>query len=180
MAIGTKLPLDGHSSQQPRIDGDTCTFSTLSLVSRKRIRMHQEKDGNDNGVGHKNPKHRLNCKYHPDKDQCSPCVLWSQSGSDNKLKPFHPNENSRHAGTESLALSQYATFDNIHNLNNLRYSDCVCQPCYKDFTRNCNNVENTRVKVKNEVYKQENNRKHCIFCCGTACECDQVRAMVRK
>ena len=64
-------------------------------------------------------------------------------------------ENSRHAGTEALALSQYATFDNIQF--SLRYSDCVCQPCYKDFTRNRNNVENKIprwMKVKNEVYQQ--------------------------
>ena len=123
MVIGIIIPLDGHSSQQPRIQGGTSTPVPLSK-SRKRKSVHEEKDENDKHHGNENPKRRRNCKYHPDKDQCSPCTLWSQSGSDNKLKPFHPKEDSRHAGTAALALSQYAAFENIHF--NIRPSDFVC------------------------------------------------------
>ena len=46
-----------------------------------------------------------------------------------RLRHFHPIENSRHAGMEALTLSQYATFDGIQFT--LRFSDCICQPCYK-------------------------------------------------
>ena len=57
----------------------------------------------------------------------TPCALWSQSGSDSRLRHFHPIENSHHAGTEALALSQYATFYSVQF--SLRSSDCICQPC---------------------------------------------------
>ena len=144
-------------------------------MSRKRKRPCQENHDKDDGDGYDNPKRKRPSKFHPDRSACSPCALWTQSGSDSRLKQFHPIENSRHAGTEALALSLYAAFDNTDF--SLDSSDCVCQPYHKDFMRNWNNSENTVprwARLRNELYDQLINIKHCIFCCGSVCECEQV------
>ena len=170
---GIHFPLEVHSS--PTIVQVSYPPTHSCPVSRKRKRVSNVKQRDDDHNGSENPKHRRNSKYHPNKDTCSPCALLSQSGSDSRLRHFHPIENSRHAGTEALALSQYAMFDSVQF--SLRSSDCICQPCYKDFMRNRNNSENVIprwVKVKNEISQQLHKNKHCIFCCGSVCECERV------
>ena len=173
VATGIRIPLEIHSSR-PAISISN-NGERPCLVSRKRKRTCRDSHDKGDGDRHDNPKRKRNSKFHPDRPACSPCVLWSQSGSDSRLRQFHPIDNSRHAGTEALALSRFATYDNINFI--LDSSDCVCQPCYKDFTRNRNNSENTVprwAKIRHEVYNQIINIKHCIFCCGSMCDCEQV------
>ena len=173
LATGIRIPLKTHSSQ-PVISA-TNKSKRPCLVSRKRKRSCQDNHERDDGEGHDPPKRKRNRKFHPDRSACSPCALWSQSGSDSRLRRFHPIENSRHAGTDALALSLYAAFDNTHF--SLDSNDCVCQPCHKDFMRNRNNSENTIprwAKLRDEVCNQPVSIKHCIFCCGSVCECEQI------
>ena len=93
---------------------------------------------------------------------------------DPHLHEFHPVENSRHAGSEALSLSLYASFDNVNF--NLESSDCICEPCYRDYNRNKNNGENTISScMRNEFYNRPvQQTKHCIYCCGSVCECEQI------
>ena len=82
----------------------------------------------------------------------------------------------RHAGSEALSLSLYASFDNItFDLGN---NECVCEPCYRDYTRNEHNRENIIprwAKIKHNYYAQQiSNTKHCIYCCGSVCECEHI------
>ena len=125
-------------------------------------------DGNDSSSG--NPKRQRNTIYHPQRAQCLPCVLWSQSGSDHTLKHLHPLNNSRHVGTDAFPLSQYAQYENV--TFHLVSDDCICEPCHKDFKRK-HNQEN-RVprwaRLKNHHYSTMGN-KHCIYCCGEECTC---------
>ena len=71
-------------------------------------------------------------------------------------------------------LSLYAAFDNTDF--SLDSSDCVpamSQGCM----RNQNNSENTVprwARLRNELYNQLISIKHCIFWCGSVCECEQV------
>lgn len=103
------------------------------------------------------PKRRRNYSYHPRRLQCLPCILWRQSGSDPNLKHLHPQDNSRHVGTEAVPLAQYARFDNTYF--RLTSDDCVCQPCHKDFLRK-HNQENRIprwAKVKHRYYSAREN-----------------------
>lgn len=105
-----------------------------------------------------------------------PVHYGSNQVSDPHLQEFHPVEHSRHAGLEALSLSQYASFDNINF--NLESNDCVCEPCYRDYSRNKNNRENTIprwAKIRNDFYKRQvQQTKHCIYCCGSMCECEHI------
>ena len=139
IATGIRIPLDANSSQ-PTVNMDNnYLLERPCLVSRKRKRAYQGSQDKDDRDGNDNPKRKRSSKFHPNWSVCLPCALWSQSGSDRRLKHFHPIDNSRHAGIEALALSQYAAFDSIQF--SLESSDCVCQPCYKDFIRNRDNSE---------------------------------------
>ena len=135
-------------------------------------RSHPVEDGNEDGDDSSsgNPKRQRNTIYHPQRAQCLPCVLWSQSGSDHTLKHLHPLNNSRHVGTDAFPLSQYAQYENV--TFHLVSDDCICEPCHKDFKRK-HNQEN-RVprwaRLKNHHYSTMGN-KHCIYCCGEECTC---------
>ena len=175
IATGIRIPLDANSSQPTVNVGNNYSLKRPCLASRKRKRAYQGSQDKDDRDGNDNPKRKRNSKFHPNRSVCLPCALWSQSGSDRRLKHFHPIDNSRHAGIEALVLSQYAAFDSIQF--SLESSDCVCQPCYKDFIRNRDNSENIVprwAKIRNEVYEQLIDNRHCIFCCGSVCECEQV------
>ena len=133
---GTNLPLvSGTASCHPPISTNGHLAPAGVKVAHKRKRLPNENNNNSN------PKRRHYSKYHPERSSCLPCVLWRQSGSDPQLQKFHPISGSRHAGTEALPLSQYASFDNISFT--LENNDCVCHPCYADYTRNKHNTENT-------------------------------------
>ena len=121
------------------------------------------------------PKRKCHHKFHPDRSVCSPYALWSQSGSDSRLRQFHPIEKSRHAGTDALALLLYAAFDNTHFC--LDSNDCVYQSCHNDFTRNHNNSEITiprLAKLRNEVCNQPMGIKHALYL--LLWECVRMRA----
>ena len=120
----------------------------------------------------KNSKRRCCSVYHPNTQTCSPCALWSQSGSDMRLQEFHPLKNSRHAGEEAHVLSQYASHAGINF--NIEMGSCICLPCYKDYSRNSNKENNMMprwAKVKQNYYISP---KHCIYCCGDVCGCESV------
>ena len=168
LATRIRIPLKTHSSQ-PVISA-TNKSKRPCLVSRKCKRSCQDNHERDDWEGYDPPKRKRNRKFHPDRSACSPCAPWSQSDSDSRLRQFHPIENSRHAGTDALALSLNTHFS-------LDSNDCVCQPCHKDFMRNRNNSENTIhrwAKLRNKVCNQPKSIKHCIFCWGSVCECEQV------
>ena len=140
-------------------------------TSRKRV----SRDDDDNNEGN-NPKRTRGSKYNPDQLLCLPCAIWTQSCSDTQLQQFHPVERSRHAASDALSLSQYASYGNVNF--HLENGDCVCQPCYRDYMRNRHNRENTVprwAKIKTEYYAQQVPIvKHCIYCCGSVCECDRI------
>ena len=147
----------------------TGQIASACSKAHKRKRLTNNSDGNEGS----NPKLRRTSKYHS--SSCLPCALWRQSGSDNNLIQFHPLVNSRHAGKDALSISQYAAFDGVNF--NLVSSDCICLPCYTDYLRNKHNRENTIprwAKIKHVYYAQEHITKHCIFCCGNTCDCDQI------
>ena len=174
--IGIRFPLSKDTSR-PGVsvhNNQTTTSlgtSTIPQTQKRALQTNQDEDGDSN----RNPKRRRTSKFHPTRLECSPCAIWSQSGSDDRLSHHHPIMDSRHAGTNARALSQYAAFDGIQF--SFVNDDCVCQPCYKDFMRNRNNGENTVprwAKIRNEVYARRNENKRCVFCCGSVCECERV------
>lgn len=169
---GIHLPLvSGTPSNHPTISRDGQPAPESSKAHKRQRLPSQNDDNNENS----NPKRRRTSKYHPDQPSCLPCVLWRQSGSDMQLEQFHPISGSRHAGREALSLTQYASFDNVSF--NLESNDCVCHPCYADYQRNKQNKENTVprwAKIKHEYYAQARVTKHCIFCCGSHCQCDDI------
>ena len=161
----------GTPTNQPNIPAHNNIPSRNSKQKRKNT--SNEKDDDDNHIP--NPKRKRNSSYHPERSVYSPCALWSQSGSDSQLLQYHPTNNSRHAGTEALSLSQYASFGSTQF--NLNYSDCICRPCYMDYMRNRHNSENVIPrweKVRREAYEQPKISKHCVYCCGTMCECESI------
>ena len=163
-------PLVSRTNQP---DITSCNRTTSKNAKRKRKHDKIEKDDDNKQLP--NPKRKGNPTYHPDRQSCSPCALWSQSGNDVRLKSYHPTSNSRHAGTEALPLSQYASFSGTQF--DLNYNDCVCRPCYMDYLRNKNNSENVIPrweKIRQEVYKQPKADRHCVYCCGTLCECENT------
>ena len=142
-------------------------------TTKQRKRGLNDKDDTD---GASNPKRKRSSKYHPDRSYCLPCAIWKQSGSDPHLQEFHPVKISRHAGIEALSLSQYALFDNVDF--NLESNDCICDPCYRDYSRNKNNRENTIprwAKLRNDFYTSEvRQAKYCTYCCGSVCGCEHI------
>ena len=136
-STGITLPLvSGNPYNQPLIAVNQSSQQQKSTTKQRKRGLNDNDDTNEAS----NPKRKRSSKYHPDRSYCLPCALWKQSGSDPHLREFHPVEHSRHAGLEALSLSQYASFDNINF--NLESNDCVCEPCYRDYSRNKNNREN--------------------------------------
>ena len=169
-SIALPLTSGNYSSRPP-----TVTTHSSQPTTRRRKRAC-ESNGSDDNSESSNPKRKRNSKYHPDRAHCLPCAIWEQSGGDPHLLEFHPLKDSRHAGLDALSLSQYASF---HNINfNLESNDCICEPCYRDFNRNKNNKENTIprwAKIRNDFYtRQVQQRKHCIYCCGSVCDCRRI------
>jgi hypothetical protein len=101
------------------------------------------------------------------------CSLWIQSGSDIQVQHLHPTANMRHPGSESQNLSHYASYGGVQF--QLQGDSCICEPCYRDFSRNSHNKENQIprwYKVQREFYNsQQVVRHHCIFCCTSQSEC---------
>ncbi len=170
------LPLVTRQTK-PTLNTTATLSSSLGRSKRSHpVSGHQNSGGNgddNNGDDHNNPDPKRSRLYHPHTAQCSPCVLWRQSGGDPNLKNSHPQSNSRHVGTEAFPLAQYSHFDNI--IFHLSSDDCVCQPCHKDFRRKLNQENNIPrwAKVKQNYYSAREN-KHCIYCCGEECECGSV------
>ena len=164
------IPLVSRTNQP---DIPACNHKMPRNSKRKRKHENSGQDDDSSQIPH--PKRKGNPTYHPERPLCSPCALWSQSGSDIRLRSYHPTSNSRHAGTEALSLSQYASFgDTQFNLN---YNDCICRPCYMDYMKNKHNSENVIPRwerIRNDVYKQPKVDKHCVYCCGTLCECENI------
>ena len=73
--------------------------TTSSIHSKRTHHVGECSKGNGEGT----PKRRQKFLYHPNRENCLPCVLWKQSGSDPNLKHVHPLFNSRHVGTEALS-----------------------------------------------------------------------------
>ena len=96
---------------------------------------------------------------------CLPCAIWKQSGGDTHFQQFHPIDDSRHAGSETLSFSLYTSFENItFDLGNNKY---VCEPYYRDYTWNKHNRENIIprwAKLKHDYYAQQlNNTKLLLW-----------------
>lgn len=95
----------------PLVSGNSCNSLPMSVdhpSTQENTGVRQWKRANhdsDNSHEHKNPKRRRSSKYHPERSFCSPCAIWTQSGSDILLQQFHPVDNSRHAGYEALSRS---------------------------------------------------------------------------
>ena len=103
--------------------------ATTSSIRSKRPH-HVGERSRGNGEGNSDPpKRRRNFLYHPNREQCLPCVLWRQSGSDTNLKHVHPLINSRqHVGTQALPLSQYASYIYDTATFHLTSDDCTYMP----------------------------------------------------
>ena len=163
-----------HAPLVPLTNHPDITSSNHTSKNTKRKRKHDSSEKDDDNHQIPNPKRKGNPTYHPERPSCSPCALWSQSGSDVRLISYHPTSNSRHAGIEAQSLAQYATFGGIQF--NLNYNDCVCRPCYMDYMRNKNNSENVIPRwesIRQDVYKQLQEDKHCVYC-DTVCECKNI------
>ena len=172
-STGIMLPLvSGNSPNQSHQFIVNQSSAQKKNKSNKRKRGPNDDDTNDASY----PKRKRSSKYHPDSTICLPCAIWKQSGSDVHLQEFHPVDNSRHAGLDALSISQYASFNDTNF--NLESNDCICHPCYRDYTRNKNNKENKIPrweKIRQEYYAQEaRETKHCVYCCGSSCDCEHI------
>ena len=79
----THTPLVSRTNQ-PNISARSYTSSINNKLKRKQ---NNSEEGGDNSQV-PNPKRKGNPTYHPESPSCSPCALWSQSGSDTRL-PSH-------------------------------------------------------------------------------------------
>ena len=175
---GIQLPLVAETMSTIRPANSLSSTITTSSAEHSKKRPSGANGNSDSDNETPNPKRRRTSKYRPDRLSCLPCVLWRQSDSDTRLEKYHPINNSCHAGKTAKLLSEYASFDDVSF--NVESSDCVCEPCYKDYTRNRYNKENVTprwAKIRTEVYTQmeEHTTKHCIYCCGNMCECEQIQ-----
>lgn len=171
----TTLPLSTIQQQivPPRSSGANSSCSKRSGC-RNTKRSRDNRDGDD-GDNHR--KKGRKSTYHPLDDKCKPCILWTQSGNDPRLKDVHPLALSRHAGVDALAISQYASHK--ETTFHLDFHDCVCKPCHTDYLRNYRNRENTIprwAKLKQNVYHrlERVSSTHCIYCCSSECECQMI------
>ena len=136
--VGVMLSLVSGKSPNLSLTSVNHPSVQANIGVHQRKRAYHDDDGTQDR--NKNPKRRQSSKHYPDRSYCLPCAIWNQSGGDTHLQQFHPIDNSRHAGSEALSLSLYASFDNI--IFDLGNNDCVCEPCYRDYTRNKHNREN--------------------------------------
>ena len=117
-----------HAPLVPLFNHPDVTSSDHTSKNTKRKRKHDSSEKEDDNHQIPTPKRKGNLTCYPERPSCSPCALWSQSGSDVRLISYLPTTNSRNAGIEAKSLAHYATFGGIQF--NLNYNDCVCRPCY--------------------------------------------------
>lgn len=168
-----EYPLSTISPNRQGVPGGNAHTSTASNRHNVSIRSGVSgKRGSNRGNDDDEPapKRGRRAKYHK---QCGECSLWIQSGSDIQVQHLHPTANMRHPGSESQNLSHYASYDGVQF--QLQGDSCICEPCYRDFSRNSHNKENQIprwYKVQREFYNsQQVVRHHCIFCCTSQSEC---------
>ena len=109
---------------------------------------------------------------------CTPCVLWSDSGSVEKLRSYHTTKYMRHPQKEYTSFSVYAS-----NTNEFSFfidpNSCICNGCFRDYVRYCNSDDKINyiprwLKLKRQHCPSL--AKHCFMCCKSQpCTCAQIQ-----
>ena len=159
-------PTKGNSN------GSTCTSTTATnqtTSSNHTERLGKRNGSRGNGDDEPTPKRGRKAKYHK---QCGDCSIWAQLGSYTNVKHLHPSTTMRHPGREAQNLTHYVTYGG-YNFS-INEDSCICDPCYRDYTRNFHNRENNMprwYKVCRDSAQQTVN-KHCLLCCTSPSNCD--------
>ena len=110
---------------------------------------------------------------------CSPCILWQESGSIQKLEKYHCSNVMRHPTSEHHAnFSVYYAATNNDFKFVIEPISCVCNACFTDYKRYCSSTDRVNyvprwLKLKNKYC--ETAVKHCFMCCqGQPCMCNEI------
>ena len=168
-----KVPVGSGDSSKvlPRVY-KSGTRSGEETSGNKRLRNVDEEGGDGQGGG-KNPKRGRFTSYHPD-ELCTPCTIWSLSGADPRLLHKHPQLNTRHAGVDHQAISNYVSTENVQI--SLVHDNCICSACHRDFLRNNERNMKPRWLRKKEKMYGNSIPKHCVLCCSysSSCSCQDI------
>ena len=133
----------------------------------------KRRNGTNGSIGSKGPpkKRGRPSSCHPSQS-CGPCSIWLQTGRDPRVAQQHVSLPMRHPGPNAEAMSAYVSLQGVYTCITLQHDSCVCDGCYRDFSRNVN-LNNGVIPCWRKLLDDFD--KHCIMCCtNNQCSCSRV------
>lgn len=159
---------------------DTLAYAQNSSIVDNPPALSKKRSNDNIGESDRLPPHKRGRPSLLSNHTCGQCILFIASGSNESLSKYHKmNHRTRHPLDEYVAFMNYASTNAPFSVI-AEHMSCVCDACFRDFSRFKNlTLKNNFVprwfKIKQEQVGQFKN--HCVLCCdgNCTCACDTIQ-----